>query len=276
MKVTKRSTLLASAFLAWALAPASAVAQSGIALYISAPGVQTAEDSGLKGTPIISTETFNGSSTGAFSGLNPAGNGGIYTVSSGSAANINANNQYGGNGQGNYLSVNQGGGYVDLAFDSNDGLNYFGFLWTAGDPTNKISLYSGTDLLVTYTTSHIVSILEEEDTLLALDGAVYDTADYFGKPVTGQNANEPYAYLHFFAGDAKITGVRIEKTLGGGNFENDNHSVIAFTDPVNTIVADTPLVLLENSLPVPEPSSALLLLAGNGLVLLHRRRRRLA
>ncbi len=77
--------------------------------------------------------------------------------------------------------------------------------------------------------------------------------DYYGKPVTGENANEPYAYIHIVGGNGvTFDEIVLSQALGSGNFENDNHSVRA-TAP--TLPGS--LVVIEEFSVVPEPSGAL-------------------
>lgn len=288
-----QKTSLFATWMAWnALSFFGQTAQAQqLSLYISAPGVQTAESSGLPGSFL--TETFDGLPTGSlangpliFGGSAQAANGGLYEVSGGQV--INGSNEYGGYQQGNYLSINEVGATMSITFDA--GINYFGFLWTAGDGTNKLSFYNDADqLLASYTTDHLLSLLPRDTTsiITAVDGADYYTGNYYGQPTaTGPipglapddplqparstNTAEPYGYLHFLdeMGTGNISRVVIEKGPGGGNFENDNHSV-SFIAPS---VENTPIVLIESSLPIPEPSGVVLVTAAGVISLLRRRR----
>lgn len=257
---------------------------SGISLYASAPGIQTAETSGLTGGN-ITTETFNSIAAGSISAgtFLVGANGGTYSATSG-AASINANNQYGGYAQGNYLSVNGAGGTVTISFAT--GVAYFGFLWSAGDGSNRISLYSTSDeLMVTYSTSDLVGANgffphDNTTTKTAVNGDNYFTGNYYGQPTaTGPvatvapnqqqagnsptlNTNEPYAYLHFISTASNIGKIVFEKPVGtgGGNFENDNHSVSV----VAPTVTNASVLLVQENLPVPEPTTTAMLVAVGG------------
>lgn len=253
------------------------LASADIDLYVSAPGIQTAEASGISGT--ISTETFNALPAGALTSPYAANNGGTYTNSGG--VDVSANNQYGGNGEGNYLTVNGSGATETITFAS--GINYFGMFWTAGDATNRLSFYdAGNALIASYITGDLITLLPNNDTTTigAVNGEDYYTGNYYGQPVNGldpeavpssqahgPNASEPYAYLHFLSSTADIYTVVIEKVPGGGNFESDNHSVSA-----NASVTPTAEVVLVQSA-IPEPGTCLLFGAGAALLLLRRQRR---
>jgi hypothetical protein len=284
MQTFRRATLMG---ILAALTGSASLATADISLYVSAPGIQTAEASGLTysgSAAVFSTETFSTLSTGSAPSSFDSINGGTYTLNG--SASINANNQYGGFGQGNYLSVNGTGATETISFAS--GINYFGFLWTAGDAANQLSFYT-TDgaLIASYSTANLLTFLPDDNTTTktAVNGEIYYTGNYYGQPTaTGpvpttapnaqssgnsptQNTSEPYAYLHFINNSStQIGSVVIEKTVGGGDFESDNHSV-----SVNApSVTGAAVVLVQGT--IPEPSSVGLIVLG-GLTLLARRRR---
>lgn len=253
----------------------AAASHAAIAVYISAPDVERAEDSGL-GAVTISTETFNSLSPGA-AGSFPGGSGytsptigATYTngggLSGGSGSKITANDQYGGNGEGNYLGVT-GSSSVTITLDNStytNGAQYFGFYFTAGDANNFIEFYKNDVLVYTFSTATLLDILPKDSSVTAINGSVYNTNDYYGQPGTFNNTNEAYAYLHFVAtGGDSYDKVVLDQMTGSPIFENDNHSIIAVAP---TITPSSPLVGV-----VPEPSSALL--GALGAIGLLRRRR---
>lgn len=257
------------------LIASAAASHAAISVYISAPDVEKAEDSGL-GAVTISTETFNSLSPdepGSFPGVSGYASstiGATYTngggLSGGSGSKITANDQYGGNGEGNYLGVT-GSSSVTITLDNStytNGAQYFGFYFTAGDANNFIEFYKNDVLVYTFSTASLLDILPQNTTVTAINGSVYNTNDYYGQPGTSNNTNEAYAYLHFIAtGGDSYDKLVLNQMSGTPIFENDNHSIIAVAP---TITPSSPLVGV-----VPEPSSALLGMLG-AFGLLRRRR----
>lgn len=112
--------------------------------------------------------------------------------------------------------------------------SYFGFWWSAGDPTNLLTFYSGADVVAQYTTASMFSSL-------AL------SSDYNGNPLTGGNKREPYAFINFF-GDEATSWDSIELTTQGGRggFESDNYTTrIESFNPLVDSVADIGTVVGE-------------------------------
>lgn len=292
---TRRASLPVSAVLAAAVMQSPALAQQ-LSVYLSAPGVTTAEGSGFTDGTAFQTENFNqfAANSGIPNGvLTPsAGNGGEYTITHDGAQQLNRGpvsidpeaftnpdftGGYGGEGQGNYLSVNGTSATVDISFAQ--GQSYFGFYWSAGDSSNQITFFDQADrVLGQYTTASLVATLQSayQTTLTALNGQQYSSDDYFGQtPSAGAfNPTEPYGYLHFIDPTNSQAIYRVQMTrqtpaagAPDGYFESDNHTV-ASTAPDTT---NTPLVAVE-TVPVPEPgAAALALLAAVGAGMRRRR-----
>ena len=93
---------------------------------------------------------------------------------------------------------------------------YFGMWWSAGDPNNYLSFYSGTNLLAQFDTKW-------------LDQKVGKT--YYGDPVPGTNhgkdSGEAFAFINFYA----VDGAKFDKIVlsnpGSSGFESDNWTVRA-------------------------------------------------
>jgi hypothetical protein len=223
-------------------------------VYVSPYDVESAEDSGITG---VSTENFSSRPVGAFTNFASSTIDGSYTLTSGTVA-IQANNQYGGYQEGNQLAVDNPG---SVTLTLNTPVKYFGFYFTAGDANNKIELYDGPTLVLTFSTGSLISLLPNNPTskVTAINGTQYFTKDYYGQPVSGLNANEAYAYLHFIATGGSTFNRIVLSEPTGAIFENDNHSVRATAPAVpGTLVV------------VPEPAS--LAWCGLGLLALRRRR----
>lgn len=96
--------------------------------------------------------------------------------------------------------------------------SYFGMWWSAGDPRNVLSFYSGETLVGTFTTSSLLNLLP---------------STYDGNPINRKiNSGEPYAFINFY-GDEKTTWDRIVLTNDGSSgFESDNYTTrVAAWDP---------------------------------------------
>lgn len=258
---------------------ANAHAQSAVSVYVSPPDNQNvvARDFSSSNSYSFLTETFS-LSAGSFNGFgtdtpeNPdddlAANNGLYSVLTGSPS-INSVAAYGGgDGQGNYLSIGDGAS-VSIVFDTP--VNYFGFQWTAGNSGNLVTLFdTENNNLGTFNTSTLTTLLPQTPgaTVEGMNGDIYETSSFYGLPGSrGTTSGEPFAYVHFVNdGPLAISRIILSHT-GGGAFESDNHSI-----RFENVVVDpetSPLVAVGA---VPEPSAALLGVAGAAVFLRRRRR----
>jgi hypothetical protein len=242
-----------SLLFAAALLPLTSNAQ--IAVWMSPNDVEsaTAPSANITG---VSTETF----TMPF-GTVPSGtlaNGASYSVTGTSSV---SNGSFGGQSTGNYLNGSSGS---NTALSLSTPAAYFGIYFCAADAFNEIVISSlGTTLLTFDTATLLTKLNNGVGTVTAINGSVYNTADYFGKPVSGTNPTQAYAYLHFIA-EAGFTFDKIElkQKPGAAKFESDNHSI-------RTSAPATPGSLVA----VPEPSSLLLSISTLGGLLLVRKRK---
>jgi LruC domain-containing protein len=221
-------------------------AQEYLRVYTSAPGMMVSNVTG--GT--LTTETFESfnvppsdfnwapSSTGYNSSV------GTYFQTTGQSY-IKDDDQYGA-GTGQYMAIRTGA-KVRLVFENP--MEYFGFAWPAGDGQNNIKIYRDGEIIGTFATTDVIALLPKDQTnfITAVNETTqYATFDYYGKPGTGQNSGEPYAFLHFVATEG-LAFDEIEFAMGaGGEFENDNHTLITDGTPivqgtwVNLITIETP------------------------------------
>ncbi|MDP2724290.1 MAG: LruC domain-containing protein [Bacteroidales bacterium] len=199
-------------------------AQEYLRVYTSAPLVMVSDVTG--GTLI--TENFE-SFTVPPQQFNWAPQPGGYSSSVGNyyqtagQSYVKLDDQYGA-GTGKYMSIRVGG-KVRLVFDNP--VEYFGFAWPAGDGQNNIKIYRDGQIIGTFATADVIALLPNTNHLItAVNGTQYTTNSYYGKPGTGQNSGEPYAFLHFVATEG-LAFDEIEFAMGaGGEFENDNHTLL--------------------------------------------------
>jgi len=212
------------------LFPFTGKTQEYLRVYTSAPGMMV---SNVTGGTII-TEDFT-----SFAGVpnfswapSPAGFSSIVGnyIQTAGVSYVKNDDQYG-SGTGKYMSI-RNGGKVKLSFTQPQ--RYFGFAWPAGDGQNTIKILRNGQVIGTFATSNVVALLPKNanNFITSINNTSYSTYDYYGKPGTGQNANEPYAYLHFHSSPG-LSFDEIEFSMGaGGEFENDNHSIVTNGDAI--------------------------------------------
>jgi hypothetical protein len=241
-------------------------AQAQIAVWMSPNDVESASapSANISG---VATETFTINGGNPF-GTNPSGllaNGATYSNTGSGTGNGTAflsNGTFGGAATGTYLNGKSGSNTI---LSLSTPAAYFGIYFLAADAFNDIVISSlGTTLLTFNTQTLLTKLNGGVGTVQAINGSIYNTADYFGKPGSpGTNPTQAYAYLHFIA-EAGVTFDKIElkQRVGAASFESDNHSIRA-TAPT------TPGSLVA----VPEPSSLLLSLSTLGTLMLVRKRK---
>ena len=206
-------------------------AQEYLRVYTSAPGSMTTNVTGVT----VTTEDFtsfsvppNNSNWAPLPGGFTSSIGTYYQTAGQSY--VKPDDQYGA-GTTTYMAIKVGG---KVKLSLNTAVQYFGFAWPAGDGSNTIKVKRNGIVIGTFATSDIVALLPKDasNTITAINGSTYTTDQYYGKPGTGQNSNEPYAYLHFVASSG-LAFDEIELSMGGGGeFENDNHSIVTGGAPV--------------------------------------------
>ncbi|AMV35946.1 PEP-CTERM sorting domain-containing protein [Planctomyces sp. SH-PL62] len=211
-----------AAFLGLGLGSASA----GLVLTVEAPGRQETSVAG------VTTERFESFATGWTSSLSTA----VGSITSGNMFVLNADQYGGAGGTGKYLAV--GGGNDPTTLQFNAAQAYFGFWWSAADPSNYLEIYSGSALLARF------------DPTTALEALSYEYKGNPTAPFEGWNYGEKYAYLNF-AGTAGTTFDRVVfmNPNSGSRLELDNFSIR------NAAVDGLPGTVIDGVEAVPEPSS---------------------
>jgi hypothetical protein len=97
-------------------------------------------------------------------------------------------------------------------------VSYIGFWWSAADPHNVFTLYSGKTAVLSMTNQTLINAL----------GACAGANAYCGNPNNGLDRNELFAYVNIWGtSDSTFTSARFQQLNADGGFEFDN---VAFTD----------------------------------------------
>jgi hypothetical protein len=207
-----KNRILVLASLVTALAAAGQSQQSLTVTYIENP---TMVNSSLQDTSVTDFSAWAQNGAGAYKDLTWSGVGTIDEVY------LQKANLYGGaTGTGYYPVQSQapsgvgGPNAIDqTTLTLNKPSSYFGLWWSAGDPYNTLSFYSGNTLVATFDTKSILDSLPQS---------------YFGNPTgtfKGQDGGEPFAFLNVY-GKPGVTWNRVVfDNPGSSGFESDNWTV---------------------------------------------------
>lgn len=238
------------------------ISQAGISIYLSPNGIETAEESGITN---VTTETFNNHSTGSVNTF--AGTVGTYTTLWGGS--VENGNIYSGATQDKYLGI-QSDSSTTLTLTGD--VAYFGLYFSAGDGGNSFEVKNNGVTIFSFNTAALIAMLPrtEEGRITAINGQQYKTRDYYGQPGTSHNGTEPYAYIHIIGTEGTtFDQIVLSEAANTAIFENDNHSIRTTAPELPDTLVYIPTT--PTTLPIPEPSAALI--GGIGALLLLRRRR---
>lgn len=244
----------------------SANAADLINVYLSAPKSTASvySDTTTETFESLATGTYNSSYTSTI---------GTYQLSNTSKMAIVANDQYG-TGTGKYMSFGaQSGTSGAITLNFNAPQSYFGFSWNAGDSNNGLSFYRGSELLGSYSTATILAKLSGT-TVTAIDGVTtYNSSQYKGQPVSGQNSGQPYGFINIIDTNGAFDRVVFtnNNTTSTG-YETDNHTIRTTAPGANNT-----FVAVGSTTPpaVPEAGTVTLLglgLSAMGMVVTRRRK----
>lgn len=240
---------LAPAVLAASLFTISATASAGFVVTYEAAGVTdttasfTPADPGAPdGQAIVGVERFDAVPTGVHaSHLSDFGGNGHGITGTYRNLNVIGANQYGGATGDDRYAVAGIGATTSYSIDFNKDLTYFGYWLSALDAGNQVSFYSGDTWLYSFTPTNVLAL-------------VADKPEYFGNPIAprvGQNDDEPYVFLNFFAtDDTRFDRIVFAQTVSTAGYESDNHTVGIWEEQSGTEVPPSP---------VPEPGTLLLM-----------------
>jgi hypothetical protein len=231
-------------------------AWGGITVTAENPGVQTTT------VPSVTTYTFDSLSTGLHT--NVTANFGSITGTYNQLYILAAN------GAGGANSTN----YPECAFASpinlptytltlSSPVNYIGFWWSAGDPSNRLDFYLGGIRIGSFSTAVAMGALP---------------ATYDGNPNNGQFPGQPFAYLNFFGTGGttfdKVVFSVVNDPVAG--FETDNHSIAVNAVPNGGLLIATVNTTTPVGVPVLSVWAAIalaVLLSATGALLLLKRPR---
>jgi len=247
--------------LAVLLASATPLSAATFTVTIEAPGVQEAQTaiSGATGVVVESFDSFGVSDfDSSGSTLNSSGigtySGGTPDVPPTRTTGLQAANAFGGaGGTGQYLFVDEfpdALSPVELALDSD--ASYFGFWWSAGNSSNEVDFFSGTDLLFSFTSSDVSNFI----------ASLGNAGDYGGNPnqaFLDENDTELYVFINFFS-DMPFNRVEFR----GLNFESDNHTIATSFETVSGTDIN----------PIPLPAAGWLMVGAIAALAVSARQRR--
>lgn len=97
-------------------------------------------------------------------------------------------------------------------------VSYMGFWWSAADPNNIFTLYSGRDPVLTMTNQTLIDAL----------GSCHAPNAYCGNPNNGQDPGELFAYVNIWGTNGStFTAAKFHQMNDSGGFEFDN---VAYMD----------------------------------------------
>jgi VCBS repeat-containing protein len=226
------STTLLGILLASALASKPASANNALTVTIEAPGVQSTL--APSGTYVVDFNDQVG--TAGFTKTNDS-----TTYTYGGDLTIKSRDQWGGASGSKYIT--QASNKNSFNVNINQDQKYFGFWWSAGDPSNKIIFKNDGQDVAIFETKDLTSFINSS----AISNAT--RAAYKGNPNcasgsptptpcgsnTGHKA-EPFAYVNVYFNDEAYDEVVIQTlTVGGAKFESDNHTFSTVKPPVSGV-----------------------------------------
>jgi hypothetical protein len=201
----------------------SQAAVGDLVFTIEAPGVQQSQVSCPSG---LGLETFDSVTLGGYLQLTGA-LGGYSAAFDGASLFVQDQSKFGGA----EVPASQTPSYVTTSFSYeltlDDPAGYFGFWWSAGDGSNKVTVKMADGSSQVFTTQSIL----DSGSLLGSPGAGLD--GHYGNPTQaflGEVDTEVFTFVNIFATNpnAKITSLLFEQVQGSiGQFESDNHTACA-------------------------------------------------
>jgi len=113
-----------------------------------------------------------------------------------------------------YLAMGAQSGTKMYQLTFNEDQDYFGLYWAALDGRNELQFWNDGSLVASFGRNEFLASPDM-------------TGAHFGKPGTGINMGEAYAFVNFFADDAASRFDMVRFVNGGTDtgFETDNHTI---------------------------------------------------
>ncbi len=213
--------LLSLALLGWT---AISINAAGISFTVEAPGQMTTT-AFLPGQTIV--ETFDSETPGSPFGSASRPIGG-YTA----GAIVSPANDW---GFSTYLALGAQSGSTSYELNFGSDQDYFGLYWAALDGRNELQFWNDGSLVASFARGDLMASPDL-------------TPAHYGKPGTGINMGEAYAFVNFFADDAasRFDMVRFVNGATDTGFETDNHTIRSMSgeqvpEPSTYVMAGTAL-----------------------------------
>ena len=134
-----------------------------------------------------------------------------------------------------YSLQGAGTGVLNSTLALNHDSSYFGMWWSAGDASNTLKFYEGSQVVGTFTTGSLMSLLPES---------------YYGNPKDrSMDRGEPFGFINFFGDpNTKWDKVVLSNNNGSG-FEADNFTTrtTAWNPMVDGVLPGIPVALVNGS-----------------------------
>jgi len=218
-----------------------AAAANDLYVTVESPGVQQSSlytNPAAFGATNVIQDDFNSLKSGYYANGIPFDKNlaiGIY-----SQGGIQGANQYGGaNGKGNYFTVAAPFSNTSSTLSFAQPQRYFGFWLSALDKNNRLSFYSNSTLVSSFSAQDVLNFVKRQP----------DAQNYFGNPNSrflNQDKSEPFAYLNFFAAPNNPTSTFNQVVFSNNNsrgtgFEADNFTIAtSYTNTSGKPIASVP------------------------------------
>lgn len=131
-----------------------------------------------------------------------------------------------------YSLQGAGTGLTTTNLTLNKNSSYFGMWWSAGDSSNKLQFYEGSQLVGSFTTASLMSLLPDA---------------YYGNPKDRSlDHGEPFAFINFFADPSTAWDKVVLTNNNSSGFESDNYTsrVAAWNPMTDGVLPGLPVAIV--------------------------------